>query len=104
LSPRLPVKFTPQAERQLDEAARWWRENRSKAPDALADDLAAALELIATQPAVGAIARNTRLSKLRRVYLYRIGYYLYYRVTTGDAAILQIVAFWHSSRGVGPHL
>lgn len=100
----LPVKFTPQAERQVDMAARWWRENRSRASDALAEDLASALELIATQPGVGAIARSSRLSNVRRVYLHRIGYYLYYRVTSGESAIVQIVAFWHSSRGAGPRL
>jgi hypothetical protein len=53
---------------------------------------------------VGAIARNSRLSNVRRVYLHRIGYYLYYRVTSGESAIAQIVAFWHSSRGAGPRL
>ena len=89
---------------EVDEAARWWRENRSKAPDALAEDLASALELIATQPGVGAIARSSRLSSVRRVHLHRIGYYLYYRVTSGGSSIVQIVAFWHSSRGAGPRL
>lgn len=104
MSARLPVKFTPRADRQVEEAARWWRENRSKAPDALAEDLARVLELIATQPEVGAIARNVRLAGVRRVYLNRIGYYLYYRVHGRPPSLLQVVAFWHASRGAAPRL
>lgn len=102
MSQGLPVQFTPTASRHVEAAARWWRDNRRKAPDALADDLAAALELIAAQPGVGAVARNTHLPGVRRVYLNRIGYYLYYRVVGDPITSLQIVAFWHSSRGASP--
>ena len=38
---------------------------------------------------------------VRRVTLSRIRYYLYYRVAD-DA--LQVLALWHTSRGLGPSL
>jgi len=37
------------------------------------------------------------LESVRRVHLYRIRHFLYYRVA-GDGTI-QIVALWHTSRG-----
>ncbi|HEX7833658.1 MAG TPA: type II toxin-antitoxin system RelE/ParE family toxin [Thermoanaerobaculia bacterium] len=101
---RLPVSFTPRADRHADEATAWWRENRTKAPNALVDDLADALELISTQPYVGAIARNVRLAGIRRVYLSRTGHYLYYRVRGVPAQSLEVVALWHASRRRGPRL
>ncbi len=99
----LPVKFTPLADAHVESAARWWRDNRTKAPDVLSEDLAEALELISTQPHIGAVARNVRLRNVRRVYLHRTGYYLYYRIR-GAPRMVQVVAFWHSSRRSGPHV
>lgn len=104
MSEKLRVEFTPSALRQVEQAARWWRDNRSKAPEALQNDLASALELIASQPGVGAIARNTRLTGVRRVSLNRIGYHLYYRVHGEPPQSLQVVAFWHASRGSIPRI
>ena len=52
--PALPVVFTRRTARQVEAAAEWWRVHRPGAPDALRDDLAAALALIADQPACGA--------------------------------------------------
>jgi plasmid stabilization system protein ParE len=41
------------------------------------------------------------MSGVRRVLISRIHYYVYYRVK-GDA--VQVLAFWHSSRGRGPKI
>jgi hypothetical protein len=72
-----PVSFTRQAARQVEEAGDWWRENRTKAPEALREELERALELIASQPDVGAIARNAKLAGVRRIFLSRVRYHLY---------------------------
>ena len=104
MNEKLRVQFTPSALRQVEQAARWWHDNRSKAPDALESDLASALELIATQPGVGAVARNTRLPGVRRVFLNRVGYYIYYRLHGEPPTSLQVVAFWHASRGSMPRV
>lgn len=98
---RLPVVVTSRAAAEIDEAADWWRRNRPAAPGAVREDLARALTLLAAQPRVGATARNTRLKGVRRVHLSRVRHHVYYRVT---ADAVEVLAFWHSSRGRGPAL
>jgi len=104
VSQRLPVSFTRRAAKHVDEAGRWWRANRTKAPEALREELDQALQLIALQPDVGAIARNTKLAGVRRILLSRVSYHLYYRLLDTPARPIQVVALWHASRGAGPHL
>ncbi len=98
---RLPVVVTPLAAAQIDDAEIWWRGHRPAAPGAIREELARAFDLIAAQPGVGAAARRVRLRGVRRVHLDRVRYHVYYRAT---AAAVEIVAFWHSSRGTGPTL
>ena len=65
------------------------------------DDLDRILQLLRVQPAIGTIARRATLSGVRRVTFSRVRYCLYYRVAD-DA--LQVLAFWHTSRGSEPPL
>lgn len=95
----LRVEITDNAQAQISAAAAWWAENRPAAPDAVREDLDRILELLRRQPAIGTIARRATLSGVRRVTLSRIRYYVYYRVAN-DA--LQVLAFWHASRGGEP--
>jgi plasmid stabilization system protein ParE len=53
----LPVVFTRQAERHLEEAVSCWRANRPAAPNLLPEELSRALDIIAVHPAAGSIAR-----------------------------------------------
>jgi len=78
--PALPVVFTRRAARQVQAAADWWRVNRKAAPSAFRDDVAAAVALIAEQPASGAPSQSARHRSVRRVHLPLIGYHLYYRL------------------------
>lgn len=61
------------------------------------------MELIQAQPGIGATAANVRLQGVRRVYLSRIRYHLYYQVTSSPPQ-LELLAFWHASRGTEPDL
>ena len=97
----LPVVVTSRAAAEIEEAAIWWDRNRPAAPGAIREDLSRAFSLLAAQPRVGAVARNTRLKGVRRVHLSRVRHHVYYRVT---AAAVEVVAFWHSSRGAGADL
>jgi plasmid stabilization system protein ParE len=97
----LSVVVTQRAAAEIDEAATWWSRNRSAAPGAIGEELARAFALLAAQPRVGAPARAARLSGVRRVHLSRVRYHLYYRATSNA---VEILAFWHSSRGRGPGL
>jgi plasmid stabilization system protein ParE len=53
---------------------------------------------MALQPEIGARARNIALPGVRRLHLARIHYDLYYRLVEAPRR-LEILAFWHSSRG-----
>ena len=104
MTSRLPVRFTRRAARHVDEAGRWWHANRTKAPGALREELAQALQLVSAQPDAGATARNVRLAGVRRVLLRRVSYHLYYRLVESPSRSIQVVALWHAGRGDGPKL
>ena len=104
MSQALPIGFTRRAAAQTEVAGRWWRENRTKAPDALREELEQALQLIASQPEIGAMARNTRLAGVRRLFLSRVSYHLYYRVLADPTRSIEVLALWHASRGDKPKM
>ena len=97
----LQIKVGRDAQTQIEEAAAWWAQNRPLAPGAVRQDLDRILSLLAVEPGIGARAKRAKLRDVRRVTLTRIRYYVYYRVS-GDA--LEVLAFWHSSRGRQPRL
>ena len=96
-----PVQVTRRAAQEIREASDWWLRNRPDAPQAFPEELERAFVLLATQPRIGAVARNERLSDVRRVFLDRVRYHLYYRVVESTRQV-QVLALWHSSRGPGP--
>ena len=97
----LPIRVTPSASLQIQEAADWWVANRSSAPRSFRDDLRQAFDLISYQPGIGATAANIVLQGVQRVYLERLRYFLYYRVRPDR---VEILALWHSNRGEAPQL
>jgi len=97
----LAVEVTPRAIAQLERAAKWWAANRPAAPGAIASDFEAASKLLARQPGIGAPSRSPRYPELRRLYLERIRYHVYYDIRPGR---LVILAFWHASREHAPKL
>jgi plasmid stabilization system protein ParE len=97
----LAVEVTPRAAAQIERAASWWRLNRPAAQGAVADDFEAAIQLLAQQPGVGSRSTSQRYPDLRRLFLSRLSYHVYYRVEPGKIVAL---AFWHASRGTGPQL
>jgi plasmid stabilization system protein ParE len=101
LATRLAIRVVHRAAREITEVDLWWQKNRPDAPDAIREEIARAFELISSQPKIGARAVDPRLQGVRRVHLARIGYHLYYRTTS---SAIEVLAFWHSSRGSGPEL
>jgi plasmid stabilization system protein ParE len=93
------LRVKPRAEREIVAAAIWWSENRPGAPGAIRSDLKAALEVLVEQPEIGSLVENARDPGTRRLYLARTRYFIYYRPR---GKYLEVVAFWHSSRGQGP--
>lgn len=97
----LRIQVSPQAFAQIEEAAEWWTRNRPAAPGAIRQDVADILNVLVHQPGIGMPTRRGRIKGLRRVNLDRVHYYLYYRVSEG---VLEVLAFWHTSRGRPPRI
>ena len=97
----LPVRATPEAEAQIREINRWWRENRPGSPNLFADELADSFELVSGAPFAGRPYRNAVLMGTRRFLLTETGFHVYY-LPRGDQVV--VLAVWHARRGVGPHL
>jgi len=97
----LRIQVSPQALAQIEEAAEWWARNRPAAPGAIRQEVADILNVLVHQPGIGMPTRRGRVKGLRRVNLDRVHYYLYYRVSEG---VLDVLAFWHTSRGRPPRI
>jgi plasmid stabilization system protein ParE len=97
----LYIEVSELAEQQIQEADRWWRQNRPKAPDAIREELERVGALLAFRPHLGARAVNVKLVGIRRIHIERIHYDVYYRVV-GAPEYVEIVAFWGARRGSGP--
>ena len=95
----LPVKISARATAQIEKADAWWADNRPAAPGAVRNDLAEALMLLARQPGVGHPYDGGRVKGIRHLLLGRIRYVVYYRATPD---VLEVLAFWHMSRGRQP--
>ena len=97
----LRVKISARAGFQIRRAAQWWLENRPAAPGAIAEDISESLKLLSEQPGIGTKYEGARAGTVRRLYMSRVGYFLYYRVSEN---VLEVLAFWHASRGKQPKL
>jgi plasmid stabilization system protein ParE len=97
----LRIRVSPQALAQIEEAAEWWAKNRPAAPGAIRQDVADILNVLVRQPGIGMPTRRGRVKGLRRITLDRVHYYLYYRASEG---VLEVLAFWHTSRGRPPRI
>lgn len=95
------LEISARATRQIFSALDWWHDHRTIAPDLLSEEIERALDVIARQPRSGSPVANNRYSDLRRYYLGKSGYWLFYRVS-GDNA--RILALWHERRGRAPRL
>jgi plasmid stabilization system protein ParE len=103
MSRRYRVILTRTAARHVRVAREWWRRNRSDAPGVLPEELLEAFDLISTHPLIGSSAESVGLPGIRRHYLVRSRYHLYYQVDTGGRVVF-LVALWHASRGSAPTL
>ena len=95
----LVVRVKPRAQHEIERAAEWWFDNRPAAPGAIRKDIEAALALLVEEPGIGTRVETARAEVVRRLYLARVQYFIYYRVRAG---VLEVVAFWHARRESGP--
>lgn len=97
----LRVKVSARAAKQVHKAAEWWAANRPSAPGAIAADFGESVALLAEQPGIGTKYQGSRTPGVRRLYLNRVRYFVYYTATAGE---LHVLAFWHASREHQPVL
>jgi plasmid stabilization system protein ParE len=97
----LRVKISARAANEVRRAAEWWLINRPAAPGAIGADFGESVALLAEQPGIGAKYNGTRVPGVRRLFLSRVGYFVYYRA---DSSELKVLAFWHSRREHQPLL
>lgn len=95
----LQVRIAARAAAQVRQAAEWWQAHRPAAPGAVAADFGGAIALLSEQPGIGALYAGSRTPGVRRLYLGRIRYFVYYKAEHG---VLSVLAFWHVSRGQQP--
>jgi plasmid stabilization system protein ParE len=97
------IRVSKRAATQIRTAADWWLANRTKAPQAFAEELERAFELIRTFPSVGESVPHARIVGIRRVLMARVRYHLYYGVQE-ETELVEVIALWHASRGASPRL
>lgn len=97
----LPVTFTALAAHHIRKAERWWRENRTLAPNAVRQELEHALALVSRHPSIGSRATNVKMLGVRRIYLPTIKQHLYYHVLASPDRV-EVLALWHTRRGERP--
>ena len=101
MTARFLIRPTAIAAEQIRHEARWWRNNRIKAPYLFRDELRRAFKLLASHPEIGATASDSDLTGVRRILLSATQHYLYYRVVEHEQTI-EVLAVWSTSRGSAP--
>lgn len=76
-------------------------QNRPAAPGAIRADFGEAVALLAEQPGMGARYEGARTPGVRRLFLGRGRYFIYYKAE-GDT--LRVLALWYASREHQPVL
>jgi plasmid stabilization system protein ParE len=88
------VVISPRAIAESEAADAWWSANRLAAPDLFAEQLLAALELLAVA-AEGVGTLWSARSDVRRILLPRVRFHAYYRI---EGTRVVVVAVWHARR------
>jgi plasmid stabilization system protein ParE len=90
-----PLLISECARRETSEARQRSFELGDNAAEALAEELRATFERLLETPAIGPLVPTRKRKFMRRVYLARTEYYVYY---LNSAPGIEILALWHASR------
>jgi plasmid stabilization system protein ParE len=97
------VRTTPNADRRILDAASWWWENRTAAPDLFIREFVEAVAKLTRAPELGTRYAHPRIENVRRLLMRRTKYHLnyVYRPEQGEVWVLSV---WRAMRGRGPEL
>lgn len=87
----LEVRFRPEAEQDLSDAAVWYEEQRSGLGDQFLDEVLAVVSSVAETPRQYPVVH----SKIRRALMRRFPFGVYYRAEDGSVVVLAVL---HGSR------
>ena len=76
----LRVKIAARAAAEVRRAAEWWTPNQPAAPSAIGTDFSKAVALLAEQPGIGSKYKKSKTVEVRRLYLSRVRYFVYFKV------------------------
>jgi len=97
------VFLVEEAEEQVRSISEWWRANRPLAPRLFTEELAAAIELLASAPEIGQRFHRGPVAGTRRLALLRSKHFVYY-VHDRSREVVFVIAVWGMGRGAGPPL
>src|SRR5262245_26911106 len=92
-----------EAEEDILNIGTWWWENRPAAPSLFAEELEAAIHLIAEHPDIGEIFADARRPGIRRSLLPRSKHWLYY-VHDEPRTLVWVLRVWGAVREQPPVL
>ena len=95
----LKLDVTPRVAREIERIAAWWVANRPAAPGAVRADLKATFTALKEHPGIGSAVEEASSLAVRRIYVARIRYWVYYRARDQRVEVLSV---WHESRGEHP--
>lgn len=97
----MKVRFTEQAQADARRIRRWWRENRTKAPNRFSEELREVRKRLASAAQEGHAYRQLGGELVRRLLLEKSGQHVYYVVREAER-LVSIVAIHGAVRGSGP--
>jgi plasmid stabilization system protein ParE len=84
------VRFTAEAEHELDDAARWYEEQRAGLGLTLVDHVDVAVERLRRSPAIGSLIAGCEPFSVRRHGIGRFPYHLAYLMDDDDIVVLAL--------------
>ena len=99
----MKVRLTEQAQGDARRIRRWWRKNRTKAPNGFNEELREVRERLAVAPHEGQAYRRLGGELVQRMLLEKSGQHVYYVVREAEQ-LVSVVAIHGAVRGSGPDL
>ncbi|HEY7371084.1 MAG TPA: hypothetical protein VIF57_02825 [Polyangia bacterium] len=86
------VRITPEAQAQLEQRKRWWRQHRDKAPDLFEHEFAAAAARMGSSPMSFPVFTEKRGRGIRRCLMQKTQCHLYFEILEGLGEISIVAA------------